>query len=178
VSLGLALGAISALLAGNLDLRDRITVGTFYSAHPTAISSETWMAYEIARGYSLGIAYAWETRRVRPISTVRFLDETSWHPGLTYRSGFRGVADGRVTDSLIIDKRFGNLTLEGGLARSGPSSRGVATVTYRPERNLVFGLQADGRNSFTFVNFSHGPALLGAYLVNGKHPAYLLSWRF
>lgn len=171
--------AFAALVQGRgLELQDRISVGQFYSPHRTAISSETWVTYEIAEGYGIGVAYVWESRRVRPVSSVRFIDETAWHPGFRFQSGFRSVAHGATTDSLTIDKSFGRLSLEGGFSRGGGLTRGIAKVSYLIQRGLSVGLQADGRNVITYVNFTRGAPTIGAYLVNGKHPAYMFAWKF
>jgi hypothetical protein len=175
---GLAIAAALAASAGDLRLKDKISLATFYSPHRDAISSESWIAYEIANGYSIGVAYVWESRKFRPVSSVRFVEERAWHPGLSLRSGFRSVADGQVKDTLMLHQTFGNLQIEAGIAFGSGLARVAATTSYSFRNGFVAGLQADGRNVVTFLSYAKGRPILAGYLVNWKHPAYLIGWRF
>lgn len=178
-SIGFALAAALFTASGiSIPLKDRITVATFYSPHRDAISSESWVSYAIGRGYSLGFAYVWESRRVRPVSSVRFIEQMAWHPGLTMKTGFRSAANGLVTDSLTIHQRFGDLQVEGGIGMSGGFARGVASTSLSLRHGFAVGLQADGRNVVTFLSYSKNGPILAGYLVDWKHPAYMIGWRF
>lgn len=162
------------------DRPTKILVSTFYSVHPDAVSSESWVACNITGGYNIGLAYAWQTRKFRPVSTVKLVDEAAWHPGLTWRSGFRSFATGRLQESATVDYSRGNMSFFAGVSlRSGfTGARGVAGGSYDFRNGFLVGLQADGRQVMTFVNYSKNGPVLGAYLVDWRHPAYLFGWRF
>jgi hypothetical protein len=164
--------------AQELALQDKITIATFYSPHRDSVASESWVAYKISGGYSLGVAYVWGTKRVRPVSSVRIVDEMAWHPGLTVSTGFRSWATGLVTDTALVEKSFGNWHLKGGVGLSSGYSRAIAGGSYNFRNGFIAGLQADGKNVVTFLTFSKGAPVIAGYLVNWKHPAYLLGWRF
>lgn len=184
----LTLGLVPALASAQfLDLPKRdygsqrkILVSTFYSVHRDAVSSETWASYNIFGGYSIGLAYQWGPRKFRPVSTVKLVDDAAWHPGLTWRSGFRSFATGQIRESLSVDQRFGWATLSLGLSTDSGFGHGraIGGGNYDFQNGFLVGFQADGRRVMTFVNYAKNGPVLGAYLIDWKHPAYLLGWRF
>lgn len=184
----LVLGCVPTLAFGQfLDLprRDygsprKILISTFYSAHRDAISSESWASYNIVGGYSVGLAYQWGPRKFRPVSTVKLVDDAAWHPGLTWRSGFRSFATGEIRESMAVNQTFGATTLFVGISTNSGfgNARAVGGGSYDFQNGAIVGFQADGRRVMTFVNYSKDGPVLGAYLVDWKHPAYLLGWRF
>lgn len=174
----LLLGVAVAGFAQNLEFKDRITIATFYAPQGDALTSESWISYRIASGYSLGFAYVWGTRKVRPVSSVKIVTEMAWHPGLTFRSGHRSLASGLVTDTALVEKSFGPWFLQGGIGFSSGYARAVAGGSYNFRNGFIAGLQADGKNVVSFLTFTKGAPVITAYLVNWKHPAYLFGWRF
>lgn len=132
---------------------------------------------------TLGTAYLLKQGAFRALGSYLLSPETATLPSTHISAGVQGIGTGNPGFSGTAEK---NWPLGEG------SFNAFVGVGYRTNRKLTrmvggfkyangpwaVGLQNDGLVSDPFLTYSQDRYTTGIYLIDLKHPAYLLGWRF
>ena len=132
---------------------------------------------------TLGTAFLLKQGAFRALGSYLLSPETDKLPSTHISAGVQGIGTGNPGFSATAEKNW----------QLGDGSFNAFTgVGYRTNRKLTrmvggfkysldawaIGLQNDGLVNDPFLTYSQDRYTTGIYLIDLKHPAYLLGWRF
>jgi hypothetical protein len=133
---------------------------------------------------TLGTAYLQKQGAFRALGSYLLSPETDTMPSTHVSAGVQGIGTGNPGFSATAEKNWQvgsgslNTFLGAGYRTNRKITRMVGGFKYTPDGQWAVGLQNDGLVNDPFITFSKDRITTGFYLIDMKHPAYLLGVRF
>ncbi len=152
-------------------------------APDSVTTDETFLWYSVTPRFTLGSAFLLKQGAFRALGSYLLSPETGALPSTHISAGVQGIGTGNPGFSATAEKNW--------QLRDGSFNTFIG-VGYRTNRKLTrmvggfkysinawaAGLQNDGLVNDPFLTYSQDRYTTGIYLIDLKHPAYLMGWRF
>lgn len=132
---------------------------------------------------TLGTAYLLKQGAFRALGSYLLSPETASLPSTHISAGVQGIGTGNPGYSFTAEKNWQlstgslNTFIGVGYRTNTRSTKMVGGFKYS-DNAWAIGLQNDGLVNDPFLTYSQDRYTTGIYLINLKHPAYLIGWRF